>query len=112
MGRIGESIRVPIMLVISMMRLAHNEFHHDDCCSFNLLVPTGGCATNDQYAEYVAARGLAHVLPLANLTTFSASSSNQDWSVTSLISFCSAILYSVYMYSPLPLFCFLKGAEW
>ncbi len=46
--------------------------------SFNLLVPTGGCQSGDQYQEYVAARGQAHALPMANITTFSAASSNQD----------------------------------
>ena len=46
--------------------------------SFNLLVPVSGCATSDQYQEYRDARGDSHSLPLANLTTFDASSSNQD----------------------------------
>ncbi|KAL7541680.1 LOW QUALITY PROTEIN: hypothetical protein ACHAXR_011131 [Thalassiosira sp. AJA248-18] len=45
--------------------------------SWNMLVPVSNCATSDQYAEYVAARGQIS-LPIANLTLIDASSSNQD----------------------------------
>lgn len=46
--------------------------------SWNMLVPVSNCKTSDQYAEYVAARGPAHSLPLSNLTLIDATSSNQD----------------------------------
>jgi hypothetical protein len=45
--------------------------------SWNMIVPVSNCATSDQYAEYVEARGANH-LPLTNLTLIDATSSDQD----------------------------------
>lgn len=45
--------------------------------SWNMLVPKGGCATADAYAEYVEARG-AHSIPAQNLTSIDATGSGQD----------------------------------
>ena len=54
----------PYKAVVVLMML-------DGADSFNLLVPTSECATNDQYQEYVIARGPLHPLPVSHLTTFS-----------------------------------------
>ena len=46
--------------------------------SWNLLVPLSGCASGNQYQEYLEARGATHSLPVANLTAISAAASDQD----------------------------------
>ena len=44
--------------------------------TFNMIVPVSNCATSDQYAEYLTARGPLS-LPLANLTLIDAVSRGQ-----------------------------------
>jgi uncharacterized protein (DUF1800 family)/uncharacterized protein (DUF1501 family) len=66
-----EDPAAPYKAVVVLMMLGGAD-------SFNLLVPVSGCATSDQYAEYVSARGPLLSIPTANLAPISAATSGQD----------------------------------